>query len=136
MAFLTIEPEIYTYDIDFNNHVSNISYIRWMEVGRLKLLEKIGMPVHEIEKQGFAPVLARTEISYKKPLLLGDRVRVEVGVSKLRRISGTLVFRFICGDEIVAEGEQDALFISVETRNVYRLTEDQRRRFEACLAKE
>ena len=136
MAFLTIEPEIYTYDIDFNNHVSNISYIRWMEVGRLKLLEKIGMPVHEIEKQGFAPVLARTEISYKKPLLLGDNVRVEVGISKLRRISGTLVFRFICGDEIVAEGEQDALFISVETRNVYRLTEDQRRRFEACLAKE
>ena len=44
MAFLTIEPEIYTYDIDFNNHVSNISYIRWMEIGRLKLLEKTGRP--------------------------------------------------------------------------------------------
>jgi acyl-CoA thioesterase FadM len=40
MAFLTIEPEIYTYDIDFNNHVSNISCIGWMEIGRLKLLEK------------------------------------------------------------------------------------------------
>jgi acyl-CoA thioester hydrolase len=131
MPFLTIEPEIYTYDIDFNNHVSNISYIRWMEVGRLKLLERIGMPVHEIERQGFAPVLARTEISYKKPLLLGDKVRVEVGISKLRKISGTLAFKFICGDEIVAEGEQDALFISVETRKVYRLTKDQRSRFEA-----
>ncbi|MDX1336205.1 MAG: thioesterase family protein [Gammaproteobacteria bacterium] len=136
MAFLTIEPEIYTYDIDFNNHVSNISYIRWMEIGRLKLLESIGLPVHEIERQGFAPVLTRTEISYKKPLLLGDKIRVEVGISKLRKISGTLVFRFICCDEIVAEGEQDALFISVETRKVYKLTEDQRRRFEACLVKE
>jgi len=136
MAFLTIEPEIYTYDIDFNNHVSNISYIRWMEIGRLKLLEKIGMPVHEIEKQGFAPVLARTEISYKKPLLLGDKVRVEVGISKLKKISGTLAFNFFCGDEIVAEGEQDALFISVETRKVYRLTEDQRSRFEAYLVNE
>jgi len=92
MAFLTIEPEIYTYDIDFNNHVSNISYIRWMEIGRLKLREKTGMPVHKIQSQGFVPVLTRTEISYKKPLLLGDKVLVEIGISKLRNISGTLVF--------------------------------------------
>ena len=38
--------------------------------------------------------------------------------------------------EIIAEGEQDALFISVETRKAYRLTEKQRRRFEAYLVKE
>ena len=92
MAFLTIEPEIYTYDIDFNNHVSNISYIRWMEIGRLKLLEKNRKAMHEIQSQGFVPVLTRTEISYKKPLLLGDKVLVEIGISKLRNISGTLVF--------------------------------------------
>jgi len=136
MAFLTIEPEIYTYDIDFNNHVSNISYIRWMEIGRLKLLEKNRKAMHEIQSQGFVPVLTRTEISYKKPLLLGDKVPVETGIPKLRNISATLVFRFMCGDEIIAEGEQDALFISVETRKAYRLTEEQRRCFEAYIVKE
>ncbi|MDX1335693.1 MAG: thioesterase family protein [Gammaproteobacteria bacterium] len=136
MATLIIEPEIYTYDIDFNNHVSNISYIRWMEIGRLKLLESIGLPVHEIGKQGFAPVLARTEISYRKPLLLGDKLHVEVSISKLRKISGSIRFRFICDDELVAEGEQDALFISVDTKRVYKLTEDQRSRFETYLNEE
>ena len=136
MAFLTIDPEIYTYDIDFNNHVSNISYIRWMEIGRLKLLENIGMPVYEIERQGFAPVLARTEIPYKKPLLLGDEVGTTVGMSKLRKISGTLKFIFMSGDEIVAEGVQNAVFFSVKSRKMYRLTEDQRRRFENYLVKE
>jgi len=107
-----------------------------MEIGRLKLLEKTRMPVHEIQRQGFAPVLTRTEISCKKPLLLGDKVPVEIGIPKLRKISGTLVFRILSGDEIVAEGEHDALFISVETRKAYRLTKEQRRRFEAYLVKE
>ena len=136
MAILTIEPEIYTYDIDFNKHVSNISYIRWMEIGRLKLLESIGLPVHEIGRQGFAPVLARTEIAYRKPLLLGDKVKIEVSIAKLRKISGTIAFKFMCIDEVVAEGEQDALFISVDTKKVYKLTEEQRRCFETYLNQE
>jgi acyl-CoA thioester hydrolase len=129
MAVISYQPEIYTYDFDFNNHVSNISYIRWMEVGRLKLLEEIGMPVHEIGRQGFAPALTRTEIAYKKPLYLGDQVRVELYISKLRKISGTIKFNFMLNEEVIAEGEQDALFISVDTKRIYKLTEEQRQRF-------
>ncbi|MEO6147781.1 MAG: acyl-CoA thioesterase [Sulfuriferula sp.] len=63
---------IYTYEIDAGQHVSNIAYIQWMEVGRLRLLEEVGLPIHEIKTKGFVPALVRTEINYKKPLLIGD----------------------------------------------------------------
>ena len=116
MEKIVIAPQIYTYDIDSNRHVSNITYIRWMEMGRIKLLEQVGMPVHKIEKLGFAPVLTRTEISYKKPLYLGDEVRIELSISKLGKASGIISFDFIRDpDELVATGEQEALFFSLET---------------------
>ena len=94
MKSLTFEQPIYTYDIDFNGHVSNISYIKWMEIGRNKLSEEVGMSIHEIQKLGFAPVLTKTEIFYKKPLYLGEKVRVELFFSTLRKISGTIKFNF------------------------------------------
>jgi acyl-CoA thioester hydrolase len=39
---------IYTFQIDYAQHVSNIVYIQWMEIARLKLLEEAGLPVHVI----------------------------------------------------------------------------------------
>ena len=127
MKKIIIEPDIYTFDIDSAHHVSNITYIKWMEIGRNKLLEAVDMSVHLIEKLGFAPVLIRTEIAYKKPLYLGDKIRIELFFSKLTTISGTIKFKFIRGkDELVAEGENDALFFSLNTKLPYRMSEDQR----------
>ncbi len=127
MKIFTIEPKIYTYDIDSSHHVNNITYIRWMEMARVELLEDIGMAVHEIEKFDFAPVLTHTEISYKKPLYLGDKIRVELFFSELKKISGTMKFHFIRGeDELVAEGRQDALFFSLSTKRPHKLTAEQR----------
>ncbi len=37
--------KIYTYQIDFARHVSNIVYIQWMENGRLRLMEEMGFPI-------------------------------------------------------------------------------------------
>ncbi len=129
MEIIKIKPEIYTFDIDSGRHVSNISYIKWMEIGRIKLLEKVGMAVHEIEKAGFFPVLTHTDISYKKPLYLGDEIRVELFLSKLRKISGRIQFNFIKDtDELVAVGTQDAVFLSLDTKRVYKLSDVQLRK--------
>lgn len=127
MKTVTIRPEIYSYNIDSGRHVSNIVYIKWMEIGRLKLLEEIGMPIHELEGIGVAPALMHTDIRYKKPLYLGDKVRVELYMTELRKISGKMKFTFFRGeDEIVAEGEQEAVFFNLESKRPYRLTEEQR----------
>ena len=51
MNKLNFELEVYTYQIDIVGHLSNIIYIEWMEIGRLKLLEAIGLPVTELTKK-------------------------------------------------------------------------------------
>lgn len=117
MNKLVVEQEIYTYQIDFAGHVSNIVYIQWMEIGRLKLLEAVGLPVtRSIEEFGLLPTLINTEIRYHKQLFLGDRVRMEVWLSKLKKVSAVMEFRFYDGNgELVAEGRQTGLFIDKET---------------------
>jgi acyl-CoA thioester hydrolase len=124
---ITVDLEVYTYQIDFAGHASNIVYIQWMEIARIKLLEAIGLPTHEIAKVGFIPVLVHTEISYKKPLYLGDRVQVDLWLEELKNASAIMGIQISnqAGD-IAAEGRQKGIFLDTETQRPKRLTPAQR----------
>ncbi len=129
MKKLIYSPEIYTYHIDFAGHVSNIVYIQWMEIGRLKLLDEIGLSVHEIAKIGITPILVHTDIRYKKPLFLGDKIKIELWISELSYATATMKFNFIKNDQTIAEGIQKGLFMNINTQRPHRLTPEQRELF-------
>jgi acyl-CoA thioester hydrolase len=127
---VTFRESIYTYQIDFNRHVSNIVYIQWMEMGRLKLLAAIGLPVEQTDAAGFVPVLVETQIRYRRPLFMGDTVDVEVWLSEVSRVYAWMAFRFRnAGGELVAEGRQKGVFVQVATNRPKRLTEAERALF-------
>jgi acyl-CoA thioester hydrolase len=131
---IVLDLPIYTFQIDFNKHVSNIVYVQWMEVARLKLLEELGLPVHEVEKAGFAPVLIETRITYRRPLRLGDEARVELWFSKLGKASAWMEFRFYGpGGELAATGRQKGLFVRTDDLRPLKLSAEQRRLFEPYL---
>jgi len=136
MEKITFYPEIHTFQIDFMQHVSNIVFIEWMEIGRCRLLDAVGMSVHSIMEKGFGPVLMETQISYKRQLRLGERVRVDTWIGELEKISAYLEFRFSNSEnEVVATGRQRGLFIDLKTQRPRRLTPEDRARFEPYLAK-
>lgn len=137
MKKLKYDLEVYTYQIDFAHHLSNIVYIEWMEIGRLKFLEAIGLSIEELEKSKIFPVLASTEITYKQPIYYGDNVIAEVWISKLNLASAIIEFRFYKNDGILAAiGSQKGLFIHGETKKPFRLTAVQRSKFEEFLISE
>jgi acyl-CoA thioester hydrolase len=126
---------IYTYEIDAGQHASNIAYIQWMEVGRLKLLDEVGLSIHKIKAKGFVPALVRTEINYKKPLFIGDEVKVVLWLSELRSASANMSFEFYNQHgELVATGEQAGLFIGLENQRPHKLSEEDKKRFEPYVA--
>ena len=107
-----------------------------MEIARCQLLDAVGMSVHSIMEQGFGPVLVETQISYKRQLRLGDKVRVDAWIGELEKISAYLEFRFSnAEDQVVATGRQRGLFIDLSTQRPRRLTQEERDRFEPYLAK-
>jgi len=117
MEQVRFSEEIHTFDIDFAGHVSNIVYVRWMEIGRLKLLAAAGLPVDRIVRElGLLPTLIETRIRYLKQLFLGDTVTVELWLSRLKHVSAIIEFRFYNqGNALVAEGSQTGLFIDAST---------------------
>ena len=130
MQKICFELEVYSFHIDFIGHVNNIVYVQWMEIGRTKLLEAIGLATHEIFNQGFVPVLVQTNIIYKSPLFLGDRVQVELWLSELRNASAIMQFRFYNTEGILAaEGWQKGLFADRKSMRPRRLRPEERALF-------
>ncbi len=135
MAKISIDLDVYTYQIDFLGHVNNAVYIHWMEIGRTKLLEAVGMPTDQIIKQGFAPLLVQTSITYKLPLYLGDRVQVDLWLSDLRNASAIMQFRFYNSQQtLAAEAIQKGLFVDKQTMRPRRLRPEERALFVPYLA--
>jgi acyl-CoA thioester hydrolase len=127
---LTYELTVYTFQIDFAGHVSNIVYVQWMEIGRLLLLKAIGRPVERFVESGIAPILVETAITYKKPLRLGDTVRAEVWISELTKASAWMEFRFYNGaGELAASGRQRGIFIDLKSGKPKRFSDADRALF-------
>jgi acyl-CoA thioester hydrolase len=124
----TIDFEIYTFHIDFSGHVSNVAYVQWMEITRLKLFEQTGHSVQEMASQlGVIPVLTETQISYKKALYFGDTVRVEAWISELKPASAWVEYRFYNGAmELAATGRQRGVYLYKDTLRPYRMTAEDR----------
>lgn len=130
MARVTCEFEVYTYQIDFARHVSNIVYIQWLEIGRLKLLEEVGLSVAEVAKRGITPIVAATSIVYQRPVHFGDRVTLEAWVGDFGKASAMVHYRLTNqrGEE-VAEATQRGLFVRIVDGKPVRLGEEDRVRF-------
>jgi len=134
MRKIELDLLVYTFHIDFAGHVSNIVYIQWMEIGRLKLLKAAKMPVEQLTQRDIVPVLVSTEIEYKVPLVLGDHVRLEVWLSELKRASARMEFRFYNeADILCASGSQKGLFVHRGSMRPYRLSDEMRAAFETYL---
>ena len=130
MPKLEYELSIYPFHIDAIGHVNNIVYVQWMEIGRVHLLNAIGLPIEQVAKAGIGPALIETSISYKKALYLGARVPGTIWFSKLGSASAVMSIEFRNQQgEIAAIGTQKGLFINLESKKPTRLTAEQRDRF-------
>lgn len=129
------QENIYTYQIDYNRHVSNIVYVQWMEIGRLKLLEAVGMPVESTDAEGYAPILIETKIRYKRALHMGDTVDIRVWLSELTRLHAWMEFTFHRPDgTLAARGSQRGIFIDLQKQRPLRLNDGQLAVFRPYLA--
>jgi YbgC/YbaW family acyl-CoA thioester hydrolase len=75
------------FDTDCAGVVHNIVYLRFIETARTYLAEQLGMGLADMARTQLFPVVVRTEIDYKRPAVLGDKLVVHgwlEGVDRLR----------------------------------------------------
>ena len=100
-----MKTRVYYADTDAGGVVYYANYLRWLEMARFEFLEHFGVSVTEYVRQGFVFAVARLEIDYLAPAVLGDEVEIETRVEGVRRVRFTLkqhVKRCADGQDLVA----------------------------------
>ena len=117
MQKLIFTEPVYTYQIDFVGHVNNIVYIQWLENARIKLIEAMGLTITQMaEVDEILPIITETDIKYKKPFFLHNKVSIEVWVSEMFNVSANFKFRFLNENgEVCSIAQQKVLFIDKAT---------------------
>ena len=89
------EVQVMFFDTDCGGVVHNIAYLRFIEIARTLLAEKLGLALREMAHSQRYPVVVRTEIDYRRPAALGDRLLIEGRLDRVDRV------RFWCDFSIV-----------------------------------
>jgi YbgC/YbaW family acyl-CoA thioester hydrolase len=94
------EVQVMFFDTDAGGVVHNIAYLRFIEIARTLLAEKLGMSLGEMAATQKYPVVVRTEIDYRRGAKLGDRLVVEGWLDDIARV------RFWCAFQIVRPADE------------------------------
>lgn len=100
------------FDTDAGGVVSNISYLRFIETARTELAEAMGLDLVEMAKQGRYVVVARTEVDYRRPAVLGDHLLISGGVTQLERARFWVEFEITRPKSGGEPGERELLVTS------------------------
>ncbi len=122
MAKFSMDIKIFPFDTDLNGHVSNITYIRWLEMARTLMMEGTGLTLADLGEQGLGVALSDTEIHYKKPLFIDDEVTLFMWISDFGRASAWMEFEIFGNDDkLAADGRQRGLFINLDTHRPFKI---------------
>lgn len=99
----TTLEEVMFFDTDCGGVVHNIAYLRMIETCRTRLATQMGMDLPTMSQTQLFPVVVRTEIDYRRPAKLGDKLVIIGRLEKLERA------RFWCSFVMQREGEEKPL---------------------------
>ncbi len=94
--------EVRYRDLDPLGHVNNAVYLSYIELARVRYFELLGALEGALGR-GEAPVVARAEIDYRRPIYLGEAVRVGARVVRVGRSSFAMDYRVESDGKLAAE---------------------------------
>jgi acyl-CoA thioester hydrolase len=120
------DVQVMFFDTDCGGVVHNIAYLRFIEVARTLLAEKLGLPLAEMADTQRYPVVVRTEIDYRRAARLGDRLLVEGWLDRLERVRFWCAFRIVRPQDetLIAECRQTLAIIEMPDAKLLRLPDD------------
>src|SRR5881398_19498 len=128
---MTMAPRIRTdvqvmfFDTDCGGVVSNIAYLRFIEIARTNLAGELGLALTEMAQKQTYPVVVRTEIDYRRAARLGDRLVIEGWLDRVERARFWCAFRMtrLHDNVLIAECRQMLALIEMPTGKLLRLPE-------------
>ena len=83
------EQKVYYADTDSYGVVWHGTYLRWMEIGRVEILNDLGIDLVEFKKNDVMMPVTNVNIRYKSSAKLDDNIIIETSISKVTPITVT-----------------------------------------------
>ncbi len=119
------QVQVMFFDTDCGGVVSNIAYLRFIEIARTQVAEELGLALSEMAETQRYPVVVHTEIDYRHAAKLGDQLVVEGWLDRLERVRFWCAFRIIRPKDnmLIAECRQSIALIEMPAGKLQRLPE-------------
>jgi YbgC/YbaW family acyl-CoA thioester hydrolase len=123
--------QVMFFDTDCAGVVHNIVYLRFVEMARTHLAEHLGMGLADMAQTQLYPVVVRTEIDYKRPAKLGDKLVIHGWLESVERLRFWCAFevRRPADDALIATSRQMLAVIQMPAGKPVRLPADWAVRF-------
>lgn len=117
------EVQVMFFDTDCAAVVHNIAYLRFIETARTLLAEELGMKLSEMAATQRYPVVVRTEIDYRRPAKLGERLRIDGWLDRVDRVRFWCAFqiRRLADEALIVECRQMLALIQMPEGKLLRL---------------
>ena len=108
---------VYFEDTDTAQIVYYANYLKFLERARTDMLEAVGIDHAAVHHDGLgAYAVAEVKIRYLRSARVGDTLLIRSRLREVRAASVRIHQRVMRGDELVAEAEVTAAFITAEGR--------------------
>jgi len=87
------------------------NYFTWFEVARIELLDQLGCPYRELEKNGYLLPVLHCEAKFKKPARFDDRLTIEVRIKEPPTAKIRINYQVIRGEELLCTGNSTHAFM-------------------------
>jgi len=125
---LSVRPD----DIDLYQHVHSSRYMDYVLAARFDQMERCyRMAMGEFQKLGYGWVIASTQLNFRRPLVLGDRMIVRCWIEKFTAIGLRLLFEIDrrSDGKRSCDGWFDYVMIAVENGRPVRIPESIRKKY-------
>lgn len=123
------EVQVMFFDTDCGGVVHNIAYLRFIEIARTLLAAELGFSLPQMAVDQKYPVVVRTEIDYRRPAKLGDRLVIDGWLDNLERVRFRCAFRIVrsADETVIADCRQMMALVEMPSAKLLRLPEDWQR---------
>lgn len=117
------EVQVMFFDTDCGGVVHNIAYLRFVEIARTLLADELGLKLANMAVDHKYPVVVRTEIDYRRPAKLGDKLRIEGWLDRVDRVRFWCAFRIVRPHDsaLIADSRQMLALIQMPEGKLLRL---------------
>ena len=118
MLQASVETRVRFAETDAMGVTYHGTYLPWFEMARVALLDQLGTPYRELEKQGCLLPVLETGLTYHRPSHFDDRIRITVTLAEKPKARLRLTYKVERGEELLVEGFTVHAFVNREFKAI------------------